>query len=363
MIHPPSRDSLIVRTRTALRQAILGGEWTGRLPSERDLAARLRVCRATLRAALAGLQRDGLLRALPRRGSWVQRGGVVRRPRTATGVIGWLDGEPHARLSPHSQVFFRDIERRLAGAGFALEPHVLSRPRGARLDARLADLTSRHRCAAWLLTLSSAEMQAWFMHRGLATLVSGHCHPNVRLPAVDLHYEAVCRHAVATLCRAGCRRLALLAPGAAFGGDLLTLDSYAAALRAAAPGGVSGIILRYEDSPAKVERLLEHACRGPRRPDGLIVARAAYAITAASVLARLGLRPGRDMALISRDNDPALDWVLPPIARYAINPERHARRVAAVLLDLASGGAAAPRMLRLVPRFMPAGTAGLGAVV
>lgn len=76
------------RARDALRRLLLAGRWApgDHLPPERALAGELGVSRTTLRGALAGLAREGLVR--PRQGSGIQ----VLDPRLHGGpdMFAWL---------------------------------------------------------------------------------------------------------------------------------------------------------------------------------------------------------------------------------------------------------------------------------
>lgn len=53
--------SLADQARTAILTAILSGQFDARLPSEDELAVMLNVSRTTVRAAVQGLERDGLI--------------------------------------------------------------------------------------------------------------------------------------------------------------------------------------------------------------------------------------------------------------------------------------------------------------
>ena len=55
------RMSLADQARTAILTAILGNQFEGRLPSEDELAEMLNVSRTTVRTAVQGLERDGLI--------------------------------------------------------------------------------------------------------------------------------------------------------------------------------------------------------------------------------------------------------------------------------------------------------------
>ena len=52
---------LAERTRSVILQAILDNSFEGKLPAEDDLARMLDVSRTTIRTALQGLERDGLI--------------------------------------------------------------------------------------------------------------------------------------------------------------------------------------------------------------------------------------------------------------------------------------------------------------
>ena len=57
----PQRPSLVALTLEAMRAGLRTGLWRDHLPGERDLCERFQVSRPTVRAALAQLQREGLL--------------------------------------------------------------------------------------------------------------------------------------------------------------------------------------------------------------------------------------------------------------------------------------------------------------
>jgi GntR family transcriptional regulator len=60
-IQGAERLSLADQARTAILAAILSNQFEGRLPSEDELAEMLNVSRTTVRAAVQGLERDGLI--------------------------------------------------------------------------------------------------------------------------------------------------------------------------------------------------------------------------------------------------------------------------------------------------------------
>lgn len=73
-----SPTPLHYQLRELLRLAIARGDFSeGKLPSERELIKRFGVSRATVREAVAALERDGLIRREHGRGTFIVKGGFV----------------------------------------------------------------------------------------------------------------------------------------------------------------------------------------------------------------------------------------------------------------------------------------------
>ena len=91
---------------------------------------------------------------------------------------------------------------------------------------------------------------------------------------------------------------------------------------------------------------------------GFLVSGAKNALAALGLLLRQGLRLPQDAALISRDDDSFLQFVVPSIARYSTDPTLFARKVSRLALRLVRGGAVPPQDIRVMPRFVPGETFG-----
>jgi len=75
-------------------------------------------------------------------------------------------------------------------------------------------------------------------------------------------------------------------------------------------------------------------------------------------LSRRSVKVPQDMALISRDDDPVLQHVVPTVARYATDPALFARKLCRIVLEVSRSGVIRPRDHRLIPRFLPGETLG-----
>lgn len=84
-------------------------------------------------------------------------------------------------------------------------------------------------------------------------------------------------------------------------------------------------------------------------PTAFLVARSTHMLTVVTHLLRQGHRLGREIAVVSRDDDAFLDHVIPRVTRYASDPAKFARRLSKLVLDLVETGRASPSPVRLMP--------------
>lgn len=343
----PQRVSLVAQTVASLRESLRDGLWRGHLPGERELCARLQVSRHTLRAALGELQRDGLLEVSGRQRRRIRMKTSSAPAAPHLNVIAALSSRPLLAMSPSSVFMVDELRENLARAGFTLELRVSTACFSAKPARALEALTSRSPAAAWLLFGSLQPMQHWFMRRQLPCLVVGSCAAGIALPSIDADYRATCRHAGGMLRRNGHRRIALVRPEGAYGGDAESEEGLREALRGDANPAMQ--VLRHDGTAAHLTALLDKAMRSPQPPTAFIVARAVHVLTVMMHLMRRGRRIPQDVAVVSRDDESFLQHVVPPVTRYAADHVLFARRVSLAARQLAEEGALPPRAIRLMP--------------
>lgn len=346
----PHRVSLASQTVQSLRESMLAGHWQGHLPGERELCARLQVSRHTLRAALEELQRDGWVEVADRcrRRIKVKRTAGSAAPHSK--MIAALSPRPLLAMSPSSVVMVDELRDHLTRAGFSLQLHVSPACFSAHPARALDALAARSPAAAWLLFGSLEPMQAWFIRRQLPCLVVGSCAPGIALPSIDADYRATCRHAGGMLRRNGHRRIALIRPEAAYGGETDSEEGLREALRDDEASSMQ--VLRHNGTAAHLIVLLDKALRSPQPPTACIVARAVHVLTVMMHLMQLGKRIPQDVAVVSRDDETFLQHATPVVTRYTADPARFARRVSTAARQLAETGVLPPRAIRLMPKLV-----------
>lgn len=262
-----------------------------------------------------------------------------------------LSPVPHAQLTAGKLLWIDELREQLAAHGLPLEFIVSASAYSTRPARTLQELTGRHAETAWVLLRSTHQMQRWFAEKGLAVVVAGSMFDRIQLPSVDTDYFSACRHAAGRFVGRGCSHLAILAPQQILAGDI---ESEAGFRKGAGTHPVT--LIRHDGSPDGLCRALDSAMQGPSAPDGIIVFHSSHATTALGQLLRRGwILPDR-VRLISRDDDPFLDHIVPTLARYSVVPEGYARQITRIILRHVSGDHSAGVKTTILPKFIPGET-------
>lgn len=342
----PPRPSLITHSADFLREALRGGEWQGVLPSERTLCTRMRISRPTLRAVLSQLEHEGVIgpvvnkrRHLPSAPSSVGKSAASR-------LIALLTPVPQQAMPPFVLFWVDALRELLAEAGYQLEVHASPHCFTSKPAGGLKKLALRVPSAAWVMFRSTPAMQRWFIEQKLPAIVAGSCAVGMELPSVDLDYRATCRHAAAMLMQKGHRRIALLLPDSAHGGDA---ESALGFREAFAGRDASPSVLPHHETAEKVIESLNEALKRRPAPTAFLVARSIHTLTVVTHLLRLGHKLPRDFAIVSRDDDAFLDHLVPKVTRYSADAVKFAKRLARLVLELAQTGHTSTKPVRLMP--------------
>ncbi|HEY4416496.1 MAG TPA: substrate-binding domain-containing protein [Verrucomicrobiae bacterium] len=353
----PQRLSLVAQTAVVLREQIVRGVWPRFLPGEGEFCAKLHVSRVTLRAALAILQREGLIRS-----SQGKRREVVKRRRRLLAAsnhrVVLVMPSPLHTLSPNAVFWVGALREYLAEAGHHLDVQVNRTAYGYGQGNILKSMMEQERASGWVIYRSTEPMQRWFSERKLPCVITGSRYPGVEMPSVDIAYRAVCRHAVGRFLVHGHRQLVLLNPASGAAGDIESEQGFHEAVNNSGRSEVRAEVVRHNGTVNGLTYKLDALLRRPQPPTGFFVSRPEHVLTVASQLLRHGRRLPQDVALISRDDAPFLEHFVPSIARYVFDPKVFARRISKAVLDMADGASVKPVDHQILPRFSSGQTLG-----
>jgi len=354
----PQRTSLSNEVVKVIRDGLTSGVWSEWLPGERSLCERLHVSRPTVRAALSELRREGLIDVVHGRRSRILRQESTGQKRAPSKVVCLLSPVPLHSLRPFVMFLVDETREFLAEAGYRLEVETSPRYYTRRPQKALESLVQEKSIACWNLFRATPEMQIWFAEQGLPVVINGSSHSGVELPSVDLDYRATCRHAGSTLLARGHRHIALLIENIQCAGDE---DSRIGFLESAK--SIPGIeprltIAEHNGSVAGIRSRIESLLRSNSRPTAFFVANSMYVLTVMGQLLQSGIRVPADVALLSRDDDSFLNYIVPTVARYACSPAHFASKASHLILQVARGETVPRRRVLLVPQLIKGETLG-----
>jgi len=323
----PKFATLSRQVAHALAERIRSGAYSGGLPGERWLAASLQVSRRTVRAALALLREEKVLKTIPGQETRILQEPPPRgEPRTLRS-IGLILPDPVDQLEPYSTVFFDFLRALLYENGYRLETHVGHSFYTRRPGAALAKLSARFPCDAWILAFSTRACQAWFHARRLPTVIVGTAHEGLALPYVDVDMRATARHAAHFLIGKGHRRLALIINEKNRAGDRLTEQGFLEGTQPSAAAGATAQVFRHAGTMDSLRRMVDRILRLASRPTALFIANPYHYMAVAGLLAERGLKVPRDLSLLCRDDDFCLRYLPVDPGRYLCSPEKRARAI------------------------------------
>jgi DNA-binding LacI/PurR family transcriptional regulator len=319
----PKHELVAARLRDGLHE----GRWSAGLPGVQRLAVEFDVSAVTARRALRQLEAEGVLtgRGLGRSRSITVTGAKIASQRPLRVAILRHD----ARLTDNSQTsaVLTEIMHSLEAAGhtvfFCNKSQIELRHEVRRIVREMAKTPAD----AWVVEAGSRLLLEWCAGQPTPCLaLYGH---TGGLPLARTGPDKVPAYRAATrrLLELGHRRIVNISRAA----RRLPVPAILERVfleELAAHGVVTGDynLPDWEESPAGFSELLERLFRHSP-PTALIVDEAPRYIAAAEFLARRGIKVPDQVSLVSTDDDAALAWCHPPIARMCWDPKPVIRRV------------------------------------
>jgi LacI family transcriptional regulator len=351
----PRRVSLSSQAADTIRKAIRDGTWKDSVPSERRLCELLQISRPTVRTALHLLAKDGIIATrMGRRNRLISRSSPT--PLRHSRVIGLVTPQPVSQMTFVAYQGITVLRAHLTERGFATEILVCPAVGATAERRKVEEFVRRNRIFCCVLLSVSKQMQDWFSSQSMPALVLGSCHPDVKLPSLDIDYRSVCRHAAGTFLGHGHRRLGLVVPDSGVAGDLASEQGFLEALaQRRGYGDARAVIVRHNgtarDLSARLDRLFDATA-----PTALLVAKPQHVFFVIIYLLKRGLSVPDTVSFIARDHDPLFETVSPPISHYRFEEEKYTHRLSRLMLKMVDQGYLPAEPNLIFPKFYKGGT-------
>lgn len=339
-----------------LRGEILRGVWSGVMPGGDKLAAELGIGCNTAEAALALLEKEGLLM---NRGS--RRGRIVVAHPVAPGIPSLRIAILYSEAVDRGLDYMIDLEHELAVAGHVKFPALKTMEDLGMDTKRITRMVGATEADAWVVLAGPAELMEWFARRETPTFAMFGRRQGLPIAGAGPDKRRALIEATRRLVELGHRRIVLLArprrrlpkPGLS---EQAFLDELAAH---GLPSGDYNLP-PWEETPAGFNARLEALFR-VTPPTALIIQEAAFFFAALQFLSRWRLSVPDDVSLLCTDNSPDFDWCTPGVSHIRWESRPLVRGVLKWASNV-SRGKVDVRQTEIDAEFVPGGTIGPASV-
>lgn len=337
-MNPLRRQTLIEQAAAHLREGFQKGRWAGQLPGVGPLAGELGVSKDTLRAALALLEDQGLIKSA----GWGKRREIVTRRtrarRSGSLRIGILLREPLEQDNAQSLRLILGIRHELEAAGHicAIAPRSIVECGGSL--RQISALVQATKADAWIVYGGTHEVLKWFVSQRIPALAAGGRADDLPIACTRTVLGQAIRDCVDALVTRGHQRIVLIGPDSwrepTLGRNATTfLDRLRHhGIHPHADFNVPD----WTETAQGMQELLS-ALFHSTPPTALLLLEPSYTVAALSFLATRGLRVPEDVSIVSLLLDPLFHFRQPEISHFAWPDDVHVKRIMQWVASVAAG--------------------------
>lgn len=338
-----------------LREELLRGEWSGRMPGGDKLAFELGVGRDTVESALRALENEGLLQNRGRR-----RGRTISLPNGRTKNQGVRVGILLSEDSDKKLDYILEIQHRLADAGHRV---FFAKPSMTKLEmnvSRIARAVKNTVADAWVVLGGSREVLQWFTAQEKPAFALFGRRRGLKIAGAGPDKPNLVSKATRSLIELGHRRIVLLArerrrlpqPGASEQAFLTELAAHGIAPTAYH-------LPHWIETPEGFNRRLE-SLFSLTPPSAMIIQEAEFYVATLQFCANHGLRVPQDVSLVCTDSSPVFEWCKPTVAHIHWDSRPIVNRIVRWAANVSRGRADHHQTLSPAA-FVPGGSMGPAA--
>lgn len=314
-----------------LRGEIVIGTLSHALPGVHKLAKELGVSPKTVVAAVAKLERDGLLQGQGARKKSLIVGSARKNHEALRVSILLYD------INDRGLPYLVELQHQLEVTG-----HVADFSSQTILDLdrkvdRIAEFVDQNKADAWVIMSGPLDVLEWFASQPVPAFALFGRRQEVAIAGAGPDKQSAIREAVQRLIKLGHRRVIMIAreerrkpkPGAGEQAFLTEIASHGIKVG-------SYNLPDWEETPNGFIRCLDSLFQ-ITPPTALIIDEASFFIVAQQHLARRGIFAPKQVSLICTDPDPTFSWFLPQVAHINWEPQPIIRRIVRWVGSLRNG--------------------------
>lgn len=332
-----NRRSLVDQVVDHVCGSIAEGVWQDWLPSQRRLERELQVSRNTIQAAFLELKNRGVVSAVHNRGYRVLKASRRKAPLESGASVAILLPEPLRMMRPNVGLWIDTLRAILSESGIRLQIIVSPAAYRANGPRPLQRLVASHGVSCWVVLRGSRKFQNKIEAEKLPCVIAGSCNPGIRLPAVDIDFRSVAKHATNLLLVRGHRKIAIVRDTTLEGGELYSEEGFHEAMENHRSAETEEFAISYEGNVDQLIRSLRFYFRREPRPTAVVITQSYCYLTVFLHLQGAGYRIPEDISLVSLTDDNFFEYIRPRPTRYVFDPDHYARKVARAALKVAKG--------------------------
>ena len=306
------------------------GLWHSFLPSERALSVQFNVGRKTVRGALSLLEKQEWISSTllkKKREILKNKGNSLENRKKPYKKICVISSVPIAEMSSGIQGELQRLQEILSKENIIFHTLIIPSALTSISPSYLKSLVEREQADLWILYRTTESTQLWFKEHNIPAFVRGSTFPSANLPQLDQDWPATLKHAIQVLMAYGHKNIALFVPKEHLAGIIQLKATFST--------------LNYPDwnpllvsVPSEKKELLsvvEDFRTNHPEITAIITSHTPLLLTLMTWCYKEGVKIPDNLSVVSLHYETYLQYLVPEINHYSIDPEKIARKTVRII--------------------------------